>query len=249
MFFYIYLNSFQVLTMRKVFTKCVECRTSSCLIKQYANSSWIKILEEHNQMAFYKEGQHIVYENNPVMGLYFIQSGKAKIYSTGINNKMQVVRLTKTGGIIGHRGYGGDLYPVGAIAIEDSVVCFIDNETMYNAFIENPKLTFNLMMYYSKELRNSEAKIKNIAQMNVKEKVVDALLYVDDVFNPASDTHKIISLTRKDLSDLAGINPEQLSRILSELKNEELISIVSNEINIIDIDKLRDFVSPFNRTY
>jgi len=213
------------------------------------NPAWLKQLEERNQISFYKEGHHIVYENNPVMGLYFIQEGKAKIYSTGINNKTQVVRLSKTGGIIGHRGYGGDLYPVGAISIEDSIVCFIDNETMYNAFMENPKLTFNLMMYYSKELRNSEARIKNIAQMNVKEKVIDALLYVDDVFNPTGNTHSIISLTRKDLSDLAGINPEQLSRILSELKMEKQISIVSNVINIIDIDKLRTFVSPFNRAY
>lgn len=235
--------------MRKTLTKCTECQTSSCLIKQNVNTAWLKQIEEHNQISFYKEGHHIVYENNPVMGLYFIQEGKAKIYSTGINNKTQVVRLSKAGGIIGHRGYGGDLYPVGAISIEDSIVCFINNETMFNAFMENPKLTFNLMMYYSKELRNSEARIKNIAQMNVKEKVVDALLYVDDVFNPTSNTHSIISLTRKDLSDLAGINPEQLSRILSELKMEKLISIVSNEINIIDIDKLRDIVDPFNRAY
>lgn len=235
--------------MRKTLTKCIECQTTSCLIKQNVSSAWLKQIEEHNQISFYKEGHHIVYENNPVMGLYFIQEGKAKIYSTGINNKTQVVRLSKAGGIIGHRGYGGDLYPVGAIAIEDSKVCFIDNETMYNAFMENPKLTFNLMMYYSKELRNSEARIKNIAQMNVKEKVIDALLYVDDVFNPTSTTHSIISLTRKDLSDLAGINPEQLSRILSELKMENQISIVSNAINIIDIDRLKTIVSPFNRAY
>lgn len=235
--------------MRKVFTKCTECQTTSCLIKQNVNPAWLKQLEERNQISFYKEGHHIVYENNPVMGLYFIQEGKAKIYSTGINNKTQLVRLSKIGGIIGHRGYGGDLYPVGAISIEDSIVCFIDNETLYNAFMENPKLTFNLMMYYSKELRNSETRIKNIAQMNVKEKVVDALLYVDDIFNPTSDTHSIISLTRKDLSDLAGINPEQLSRILSELKMEKQISIVSNAINITDKDRLKTIVSPFNRAY
>ena len=235
--------------MRKVFPKCAECTTSNCLVKLNVNPAWIKILEEHIQIAFYREGQHVVYENNPVMGLYFIQEGKAKIYSTGINNKTQVVRLAKTGGLIGHRGYGGDLYPVGAIAIEDSTVCFFDNDTMYKSFMENPKLTFSLMMYYSKELRNSEARIKNIAQMNVKEKVIDALLYVDDVFNSTSDTHKIISLTRKDLADLAGINSEQLSRTLSELKKEKMISIVSNEITIMDIEKLKNITSPFSRTY
>lgn len=235
--------------MRKPFVKCIDCETTTCLVKLNSSAAWIKKFEEYNQMAYYKEGQHIVYENNPVLGLYFIQEGKAKIFSTGINNKTQVVRLTKAGGIIGHRGYGGDVYPIGAIAIEDSVVCFIDNDTIYKAFLENPKLTFSLMMYYSKELRNSEAKIKNIAQMNVKEKVVDALLYVDDVFNSSNITHQIISLSRKDLADLAGINPEQLSRILSELKKEKLISVKTNEINLEKLEGLKAIISPFSRTY
>lgn len=235
--------------MRKPFTKCIACETTNCLVKLNTSPAWLKKIEEHNQITYYKEGQHIVYENNPVLGLYFIQEGKAKIFSTGINGKTQVVRLTKAGGIIGHRGYGGDVYPIGAIAIEDAVVCFIDNDTIYKAFLENPKFTFSLMMYYSKELRNSEAKIKNIAQMNVKEKVVDALLYVDDVFNSSNSTHQIISLSRRDLADLAGINSEQLSRILSELKKEKLISVKSNEINLEKIDDLRAIISPFSRTY
>jgi len=235
--------------MRKPFVKCIDCETANCLVKLNVNAEWIKKFEEHNQITFYKEGQQIVYENNPVLGLYFIQEGKAKIFSTGINNKTQVVRLTGTGGVIGHRGYGGDVYPIGAIAIADSMICFIDNDTIYKAFLENPQLTFSLMMYYSKELRNSEAKIKNIAQMNVKEKVIDALLYIDDVFNSSSTTHKIISLSRKDLADLAGINPEQLSRILTELKKEKFISVKSNEINIEKIEELKAIISPFSKSY
>lgn len=235
--------------MRKALINCSECKTLNCLIKQSTDAKWIKVLEEHNQLSFFKEGHQIVYENNPVLGLYFIQRGKAKIFSTGINDKTQVVRLTKAGGIIGHRGYGSDFYPIGAIAIEDSVVCFIDNETIYNAFMENPKLTFNLMMYYSKELRNSETRIKNIAQMNVKEKVIDALFYVNNIFDSTLSPLKTFTLTRKDLADLAGINLEQLSRILTELKKDNLISVASNEITLKDINALNKIIMPFNRAY
>lgn len=233
--------------MRKT-ASCITCEVSECLIKKHCNAEWLGKLDELKQVVFYKEGQHIVYENNPVMGLYFIQKGKAKIFSTGIFGRTQVVRLTKSSDIIGHRGYGGDLYPIGAVAIEDSVICFVDNDTIYKAFMENPKFTFGLMMYYSKELRNSEAKIKNIAQMNVKEKVVDAILYVHSVFNNGNDNMRII-LSRKDLADLAGINPEQLSRVLSELKKDDLVIIGSTEFDIKNLKALQSIVDPFYKTY
>lgn len=227
---------------------CLICEVTECLIKKHCTVDWLNKLDELKQVSFYKDGQHIVYENNPVMGLYFIQKGKAKIFSTGIYGKTQVVRLTKSSDIIGHRGYGGDLYPIGAIAIEDSTICFIDNDTIYKAFMENPKFTFGLMMYYSKELRNSEAKIKNLAQMNVKEKVVDAILYVDAVFNKDTQCNSI-SLSRKDLADLAGINPEQLSRVLSELKKDRLINLDAADMEIMNTTELLSIVDPFYKIY
>ncbi len=233
--------------MRKVIS-CIDCEVSECMVKKFCNSEWVEKISEGKQTVFYKSGQHIVYENNPVMGLYFIQSGKAKIFSTGIYGKTQVVRLTKASDIIGHRGFGGELYPIGAVAVENSYICFVDNDFIYKAFMANPKFTFGLMMYYSKELRNSEAKIKNLAQMNVKEKVVDAILYADSVFNEDNNS-KVITLNRKDLADLSGINAAQLSRILSELKSENLLRVEINEVEILNSEEMQAIVDPFYKTY
>lgn len=230
------------------FVVCSACDVKDCPIIQNCSKEWLTKLSELKHTSYYKPDQYIVHENNPVMGLYFIYDGVAKIFSTGINNKTQVVRLTKTGGLIGHRGFGSERYPIGATALTNCTICFIDNKTIYDAFMDNPKLTLALMMYYSKELRNSEAKIKNLAQMNVYEKVVDALIYVNKIFNTETD-EPIFTISRKDLSDLIGINTEQLSRILSELKKDGLITLNQNQFKLIDMEKITQLLLPFQYNY
>lgn len=229
--------------MKKI-NVCIDCTVKSCPIIKNCTDEWINKISKIKDTYFYKKDQNIVYENSPVLGLYFVQDGIAKIYSTGINDKSQIVRITKTGGIIGHRGYGGDKYPIGASALTDCIVCFVDNDTMYEAFLENPKLTFDLMMYYSSELRASEAKLKNIAQMNVREKVASNLLYLNKVFSNYFSEGTFL-INRKDLADLTGINTEQLSRALSEFVKDKVIELNKNEITIINYEYLQNLIAPF----
>lgn len=224
---------------------CEDCLTSGCFIKQHVTGSNVGKINEVKETSLFRKDQYITVEGYPVLGLFFIQSGKAKIVSSGLNGKTQVVRLTKQGDIIGHRGYGGEKYPISAVALEESTICFIDNETMYKTFMDNARLTFELMMYYSKELRKSESKIKNQAQMNVREKVADALMYCNTLFNETNAFPFTVQLNRQDVSDLAGINTEQLSRILSEFKKDEIISLSKNEISITDLDSLVEIITPF----
>lgn len=222
-------------------SNCSNCSTTNCFIKKHCSEEYIKLINDKKQCSVYRKNQHIVTEGNPVLGLYFIQNGKIKIVSAGIENKEQVVRLTKNSDIIGHRGYGGEKYPISAIPIEDSTICFVDNQTIYNTFIANPHLTYELMMYYSRELRKSESKIKILAQMNVREKVAYSLL----TYQAAYNNTKKITLSRKDLASITGINTEQLSRILSEFKKENMISIAKNEITISNPTLLNKITEPF----
>ena len=224
---------------------CNNCKTENCFIKQFCSSDYINLISDLKETSIYRENQYIAHEGNVVLGLFFIQKGKAKVVSSGLAGRTQVVRLTKEGDIIGHRGYGGEKYPIGAVALEESKICFIDNETIYKAFMDNPMLTYELMMYYSKELRKSESRIKSQAQMNVREKVADSLLCCNSLYNSSNTYPYCIQLTRQDLADLAGINTEQLSRILSEFKKDKIISISKNEISIENQELLNEIISPF----
>ena len=147
-----------------------------------------------------------------------------KVISTGMNGKEQIVRLATDGHLVGHRGYGSETYPIGAVALEDTLGCFLDNEMMYDAFMNNPKLTYAMMMFYSFELRKTEIRQRLLSQMTIREKVADTLLYLKEVFGLDTKNKGLnVNLSRQEIAGIAGTTAEQVTRILTEFEEELLI--------------------------
>lgn len=223
---------------------CKSCINIHCFIHKNLTPEWIKNYVKF-QISF-KQGQHIIVEGTPVLGIYFILIGKVKIFFTGINGKQQIVRFANDGHIIGHRGLGNDIYPISAIAMEDSTICFIDNETLNEMFLSNPKFTFDMMMFYSRELRKMENRMKNIAQMNVREKVADTLLLLVENFGLNADNEIDVTFNREDIANTAGTNVEQVTRQLSDFTSEGLIVKQGKKIAIANQDGLKKIISQHN---
>jgi len=181
------------------------------------------------------------------MGIYFIYRGKVKVTIKGENDKEQIVRLAKDGHILGHRGFGDESYPISASAIEDSLLCFVDNTTIFDAFQSNPEFTYHLMMFYSKELRKTEQRIKYLAQMNVTEKVVAAILYIKDTFGWCPEEKTLnVALKRKEIAAIAGTTSEQVSREINALKKEKILGKKGKIIILKNIEKLKDLIKDYD---
>ena len=186
-----------------------------------------------------KKTNQFITEGSPLQGLYFICSGKVKTVKTGINGREQIVRLTTNGDTIGFRGFGtSKRYLIGAYALEDTVLCNFSNETMLEILQKVPEFTYALMLFYADELNKSENNIRKIAHMNVRERVIDLLLYIHRKFGQINGLIDI-ELSRKEIADFAGTTEEQAIRILSSLKKEGLIETVGKRIGILAIPELR----------
>ena len=228
-------------------TACQECINEQCFVRRYCSSTWISIINLSKSTDKYPKGQNIFREGGRVMGVYFIQNGKIKVVSTGYDNKQQITRLAKNGHILGHMGYGRETYPVGAVALDDSWVCFVDNTTINDAFLNNPKFVQALMSFYSSELRKIELRFRYLAQMTMKEKVVCALFYLKEMFGQnAEDGSLNVCFSRQELAELCGTNAEQVSRELTILEKEMLIEKDGRKLIILDSDKLEKILAEHN---
>ncbi|WP_248722683.1 Crp/Fnr family transcriptional regulator [Seonamhaeicola sp. ML3] len=225
---------------------CGLCENAKCLIKRNYNSfENTEFLESKNEI-FCKKGQQFVIEGAPVNGLFFILGGKVKVFRTGINGKEQIVRFAKEGEIIGHRGFGTEeYYSIGAVALEDSLLCYFSKDALQKALRDNPQFTYDMMLFYANELNKSESKVKSLSQMTVRERVVDTLLYINRKFGELNGFLNL-PLSRKEYADYAGTSEEQVIRIFSALKKEGLISASGKKIGISDIDLLRREISEHN---
>ena len=225
---------------------CISCSNSSCFVQKFCVPTWVGIINHSRNFGMYKKGEDIFREGERVFGIYFIQHGKVKVVSSGFNGRTQIVRLASDGHILGHRGFGAETYPVGAIALEDTWVCFLDNATLSDAFLNNPQFTYELMMFYSTELRKTEIRLRYLAQMTLREKIASCLLSLIDIFGVREDGVLNVVLSRQDMADIAGTNAEQVTRELSELEGEFLIKKQGKMIRILDMDGLIDIVASHN---
>ncbi|WP_200975166.1 Crp/Fnr family transcriptional regulator [Echinicola sp. 20G] len=227
-------------------TTCSVCTNASCIIKRNVHLSQLsKYIDQKNTINC-RKGQTFIIEGAPVQGLYFVNKGAVKVTKTGLNGKEQIVRLAKDGEIIGHRGFAaGQFYHIGATALENSSLCNFSLDSMNQMLLEIPKLTYDLMTFYAEELSRSETKVKKFAQMTVREKVIDALLYIFRKFGQKDDFFDI-QLSRKDIADFAGTTDEQVIRILSSLKKEGLIQTSGKNIGTKNVNLLRKEISEHN---
>ena len=200
----------------------------NCLIKRNVSSEFVSNFSQEKTEISCKKGLQFIIEGAPVNGLFFVLKGKVKVFRTGINGREQIVRFAKEGEIIGHRGFGTEeYYSIGAIALENTVLCYFSKDILQKA------------------LNRSEAKVKSISQMTVRERVVDTLLYIHRKFN---DNKGFLNLTlsRREYADYAGTTEEQVIRIFSCLKKENLIHTKGKKIGISNLNLLKKEISEHN---
>lgn len=225
---------------------CNTCLNTNCLIKrnlEALNSTDIPI---NKNTLHCKKGQQFIIEGAPVNGLYFILKGKAKVFRTGINGKEQIVRFAKAGEIIGHRGFGTEeFYTIGAIALENTSLCYFSKHVLQDILHKTPSFTYDLMLFYANELNRSESKVKSLSQMTVRERLADMLLYINRKFGSLNG-YLNLPLSRKEYADYAGTSEEQVIRIFSSLKKENIIKASGKKIGILDITRLKNEISEHN---
>lgn len=225
---------------------CGACKNSKCLIKRNLQNLDNSQFVENKSTLKCKKGQQFIMEGAPVNGLFFILKGTVKVFRTGINGREQIVRFAREGEIIGHRGFGTEeYYSIGAIALQDSVLCYFSKDDLQDALLVNPKFAYDLMLFYANELNRSENKVKSISQMTVRERVIDTLLYIHRKFGDLRG-YLNLPLSRKEYADYAGTTEEQVIRVFSALKKDKLIATQGKKISVTNIQLLKMEISEHN---
>ena len=220
--------------------KCEQCivREFSSL-KALGKDELIK-LAECKTSHIVKKGEIIFEEGENVNGIYCVKEGICKLTKLSPNGKDHIVKLVKKGELLGQRSMISD-EPVNlsAIAMEDMQVCFIPKAEVMGFFNENNKFSMNVMQTICGDLKDADDHMVSLAQKNVKERLAETLLYLEDTFGKNKDGSVYIQLSREELAGIIGTATESCIRLLSEFNKLGLISLESKKITIVDRVKLK----------
>ena len=219
---------------------CEHCTSRECSLFHVLHSEELNHISAEKGGIVFKKGQHLFFEGTAPSGVYCIYKGKVKVYKLDANGNEQIVRLAKNGDMLGYRAIvTNEKYTSYAAALEDSVVCFIPRNVYLELLAKNNQFNLELIVHLSKELKLTEKRLAEMAQKPVRERMAEALLYLQEVYGVEEDGQTIdIRLKREDFAHLIGTTTETAIRLLSEFKTDGMIEINGRAIKILHPNKL-----------
>jgi CRP-like cAMP-binding protein len=215
------------------------CDLESCMLCQLCMKEWLPALDANRQCMHFQKGERVFEENEKMTGIYFIYNGSMKVHKKWDDEKELIVRIAGKGDIVGHRGLGkDDYYPVSGTALEPTDVCFVDLDFFMSTLKVNPGFLFELMMFFARELKESEKNMRNLAHMPVKGRIAQALVNLQQKFGNSKEGWIDLVMSRQDLASFAGTTYETVFRIMTEWTQDNIIETEGKKIRITDLKKL-----------
>ena len=213
------------------------------LFRELNDSEMDKIVEISITREW-KKGSHVFMQDDPLENVYFINSGRIKIYKSDINGREQIVTIAKKGDMFPHVGFfrkGG--YPAFSEVIEDSILIVVPIDHFEKVLIDNPELCIKVFKVLGEKIVDLQDRLEEKILNNTYEQIIKLLVrlarshgqkHVDDSYLLKAE------FTNKDLANMIGTTRETVSRTLTKLKKEKLIEVDSDGNIIIEPDKLLD---------
>ncbi len=219
------------------------CDLSSCFLCANCIPEWREVIVVKKETIHFKKGELIFKEGDKVNGIYLLYSGAVKVHKQWVDQKELIIRFTRQGDIVGHRGLAaGDLYPVSATALAASEACFISNSFLETILKADHSFTYRLMQFYSSELQKAEMRMRNLALMEVKGRIAETLLELLEVFGTNAEGYMTVPVTRQDIAAYAGTTYETVFKFLKTLTTDKIINTDGKHIKINAENKLRKIV-------
>lgn len=220
-----------------------NCDLKSCTMCKQCQHDWLPALDANRKSFHFKKGEQLFIEGEEVKGMYFISKGLVKVHKRWSDEKELILRIATDGDIVGHRGLGADtVYPVSGTAMGPTDVCYIDLSFFNSTLRTNPDFQYNLLMFFAAELKESEKRMRNLAHMNVKGRIANALLYLQNKFGKDAHGYINLSISRQDLASYTGTTYESLFRIMNELSTEKAIDTNGKKTQILNAALLREYM-------
>ena len=190
------------------------------------------IIEYKKKQTIYSEGQH---PNK----LYYIESGKVKVFKTSDTGKELIIGLLSTGDFFGHIPLiENTVYEEIAETLEESSIRVIPKKEFEKLITTNQEIALKVIKLLANNISEKEQQLVALAYHSLRKRVADALLTLKRKYATNVDENFSMSISREDLANIAGTATESLIRTLSDFKNEKLIEIKDGKITLLEEKKL-----------
>lgn len=173
--------------------------------------------------------------------VFFIQTGKVKIYRTDVNGNEQIVSILEEGEMFPHVGFfrKGN-FPAHAEVIEKASLIVVPIDEFEGILLQSPAMCIKLFNVLGEKIVDLQNRLEEQILHNTYEQIVMLLLRLckTNGVNEGNHYRFTTQFTNREFANMIGTSRETVSRTLTQLKKDGFISVDSAGYYLIDYDKL-----------
>ncbi|MFC7062541.1 Crp/Fnr family transcriptional regulator [Halobacillus seohaensis] len=192
----------------------------------------------------YNARSFVFMQDEPLDRVFFIESGKVKIYKTDIHGKEQIVSVLESGEMFPHAGFfRGGLNPANAEIMQKSRLICVPIHSFEQILVNQPELCVKLFRVLGSKIIDLQDRLEEQILHNTFEQVIMLLIRLTRTNGQpyGNDDFKLTStFTNQELANMIGTSRETVSRTLTQLRKKDVLKVSEEGCFIINQEKLEE---------
>ncbi|WP_040604551.1 transcriptional regulator FnrL [Sagittula stellata] len=226
-----------------VHQQCDDCPIRHRAVCARCESDELERLEEIKYYRKFEAGQMVIWSGDKMDFVGSVVSGIASLTQTMEDGRTQMVGLLLPSDFVGRPGRDNAAYDI--VATTDLVMCCFRKTPFENMMMRTPHIAQRLLEMTLDELDAAREWMLVLGRKTAREKIASLLSIIarrDATLNMRGSDAPIVfdlPLTREAMADYLGLTLETVSRQMSALKKDGVITLEGKRhVTIPDMDRL-----------
>lgn len=202
----------------------------------------LKALEELTCMINCDRNKEFIFDGDLTQNVFFLKEGKVKIVAYNNDGTEYIKSILKPGEIFGKIPYlpdsGKNEY---AKTLSDTVLCYMPADKFKELMQSDFELHTQVLKFVGLRLKKLERKVHSLSFKDSKHRIVDLLIdFANDYGRKIGEEYFIEQpLSHKDIASLTANSRQTVTKILNELRKENLIDFNRRKLIVRNLKALK----------
>jgi len=217
--------------------ECSSCMYKSLLFDTLDPDS-LNTISGLKKQTQYQKGERICVEGERIEHLIYIHKGLVKLSRRNDDGQIQILSIARPLDYVGLISvFSSQKYKYSITAIEPTSVCFIDLECIRETIKTKGDFAMEIVEKMSQASDEVLEARYTLSKKSLKEKLAYILLYFAETIYKSYSFE--LPISRTEIAELVDMRSENVIRIMSSFKKENIIKTKGQKVEILDVEQLR----------
>ena len=216
---------------------CIGCTFAPFCMTEMKKSQWVNqinlAVKQHHHL---KKHDILCLPQNTFRNLYAIQRGILKTFQVDAEGNELIRGFYLNGEVLGFDAIYTRHYLFSAVALSETVVCEIPYDNFLELLHSNPSLQKHMLYLTSQQLNTGSYLFSITAEQRLAAFLIDLSIRLHP---PEMQLKFLLPMSRQDIGNYLRLTAETISRLLSQFKENKIITIDHKKIQFLQPEKLK----------